>query len=56
MVGLVPGLKAIIGEQPPVAELPAREAQAGFHLVFRPFINAFARPEHPLALFLDDLQ
>src|SRR5262249_48431347 len=26
------------------------------HLVFRRFINAFARPEHPLALFLDDLQ
>jgi len=56
MVGLVPELKAIIGEQPPVPELPAREAQARFHLVFRRFINAFARPEHPLALFLDDLQ
>jgi PAS domain S-box-containing protein len=56
MVGLVPELKAIIGEQPPVPELPQREAQARFHLVFRRFINVFARPEHPLALFLDDLQ
>jgi len=25
-------------------------------LVFRRFLGAFARPEHPLALFLDDLQ
>src|SRR5262249_870638 len=56
MVGLVPELKAIIGEQPPLPELPTREAQARFHLVFRRFINVFARPEHPLALFLDDLQ
>jgi predicted ATPase/signal transduction histidine kinase/GAF domain-containing protein len=56
MVGLVPELRAIIGEQPAVPELPAREAQARFHLVFRRFINVFARPEHPLALFLDDLQ
>jgi predicted ATPase len=24
--------------------------------VFRQFIGVFARPEHPLALFLDDLQ
>src|SRR5262249_4067983 len=27
-----------------------------FQLVFRRFISVFARPEHPLALFLDDLQ
>ena len=56
MVGLVPELKAVIGEQPPVPELPQQEAQRRFHLVFRRFINVFARPEHPLALFLDDLQ
>src|SRR5215472_14103529 len=56
MVTLVPELKAIIGEQPPVPELPQRDAQARFQLVFRRFINVFARPEHPLALFLDDLQ
>jgi PAS domain S-box-containing protein len=56
MVGLIPELKAIIGEQPAVPELPQQEAQHRFHLVFRRFINVFARPEHPLALFLDDLQ
>jgi PAS domain S-box-containing protein len=56
IVDLVPELKYIIGDQPPVPELPPREAQRRFHLVFRRFIGAFARPEHPLALFLDDLQ
>jgi predicted ATPase len=56
IVALVPELKAVIGEQPPVAELPPQDAQRRFHLVFRRFISVFARPEHPLALFLDDLQ
>jgi PAS domain S-box-containing protein len=53
---LVPELKLIIGEQPPVPELPPQDAQRRFQLVFRRFIGVFARPEHPLALFLDDLQ
>ena len=56
MVDLVPELELIIGEQPPVPELPPQEAQRRFQLVFRRFIGVFARPEHPLALFLDDLQ
>src|SRR6185295_14551987 len=56
MVDLVPELKLIIGEQPPVPELPPQDAQRRFQLVFRRFIGVFARPDHPLALFLDDLQ
>jgi predicted ATPase len=56
VVELVPELHHIIGEQPKVTELPPRDAQARFHLVLRRFIDVFARPEHPLALFLDDLQ
>ncbi|WP_147149382.1 AAA family ATPase, partial [Reyranella soli] len=56
IVDLVPELKHIIGEQPPVPELPSQDAQGRFQLVFRRFISVFARPEHPLALFLDDLQ
>lgn len=55
MVDLVPELKLIIGEQPPVPELPPQEAQSRFQMVFRRFINAFSQA-HPLALFLDDLQ
>jgi predicted ATPase/GAF domain-containing protein len=56
IVDLVPELKHVIGEQPPVPELPPQEAQRRFQLMFRRFIAVFARPEHPLALFLDDLQ
>jgi PAS domain S-box-containing protein len=56
IVELVPELKHIIGEQPPVPQLPPQDAQGRFQLVFRRFISVFARAEHPLALFLDDLQ
>src|SRR3989441_1273572 len=56
LVELVPELKLVIGEQPAVPELSARDAQNRFQRVFRRFIGVFARSEHPLALFLDDLQ
>jgi PAS domain S-box-containing protein len=53
---LVPDLTLIIGEQPPVAVLEPQQAKGQFQLVFRRFIGVFATAEHPLALFLDDLQ
>ena len=56
MANLIPELVLIIGEQPSVAELPPQEAQTRFQQVFRRFLGVFAQPEHPLALFLDDLQ
>jgi PAS domain S-box-containing protein len=56
IVNLIPELEFVIGRQPPVASLPATEAESRFHMVFRSFLGAFARKEHPLALFLDDLQ
>ncbi|SOE46269.1 PAS domain S-box-containing protein [Burkholderia sp. OK233] len=56
MVDLVPDLKLIVGEQEPVAELAAADAQRRFQSLLRRFIRVFARPEHPLALFFDDLQ
>jgi len=56
IVDLVPELRLIIGEQLSVPALPPQDAQRRFQLVFRRFIGVFARPEHPLALFLDDLQ
>src|SRR5262249_46555442 len=55
IVDLVPELKLIVGEQPPVPEVPLKDAQRRFQLVLRRFISVFARREHPLALFLDDL-
>jgi PAS domain S-box-containing protein len=56
MIDVVPDLKLIIGEQPPVPDIAPQDAQRRFQLVFRRFVGVFARPEHPLALFLDDLQ
>ena len=56
IVDLIPELELVIGQQPPVADLPPQDAQRRFHAVLRRFIGVFARAEHPLALFLDDLQ
>ena len=56
IVNLVPELELVIGKQPPVPDLPPQEAQDRFQMVFRRFLGVFAREEHPLALFLDDLQ
>ncbi|HNI91206.1 MAG TPA: serine/threonine-protein kinase PknK, partial [Leptospiraceae bacterium] len=53
---VIPELEFIIGEQPPVAELGAQENSNRFYLVFQNFIKVFANYEHPLAIFLDDLQ
>jgi PAS domain S-box-containing protein len=56
MINLMPELELIIGKQPPVPELPTPDAQNRFQMVFRRFLGVFHRPEHPLVLFLDDLQ
>jgi predicted ATPase len=56
IINLIPELEFIIGNQPPVPDLPPQDAKNRFYMVFRRFLGAFARPEHPLALFLDDLQ
>jgi predicted ATPase len=56
IIELVPELELIIGHQPPAPDLPPQDARRRFQLTFRRFVGVFARPEHPLALFLDDLQ
>lgn len=56
MTDLIPDLRLILGEPPPVPALDPQQAQSRFLLVFRRFIGVFARAEHPLALFMDDLQ
>jgi PAS domain S-box-containing protein len=56
IVNLIPEVEFVIGKQPPVSDLPPQDEQNRFQVVFRRFLGAFARPEHPLALFLDDLQ
>ena len=56
IIDVIPEVELIIGPQPPVAELSPAETKNRFDLVFQNFIRAFSRPEHPLVLFLDDLQ
>jgi len=56
LVDVVPQWELILGKQPPVQELPPVEAQHRFNRVFRRLLGVFATPEHPLVLFLDDLQ
>jgi predicted ATPase/signal transduction histidine kinase/ActR/RegA family two-component response regulator len=56
IVDVIPEVELVIGRQPPAPELPPIEAQNRFRMVFRRFIGVFADKEHPLVLFLDDLQ
>lgn len=56
VIDIIPQVELLIGKQPDVAPLPSTEAQSRFQAVFRSFIGVFAQREHPLVLFLDDLQ
>ncbi|MCP4297786.1 MAG: AAA family ATPase, partial [Proteobacteria bacterium] len=55
LLDLVPELENIVGEQPHVQELPAEEAKNRFLITTVNFLKIFARVEHPLVIFLDDL-
>jgi PAS domain S-box-containing protein len=56
IASLIPEVELIIGKQPQAPELAPQESLNRFQMVLRRFLGAFARPEHPLVLFLDDLQ
>jgi PAS domain S-box-containing protein len=56
LVDLIPNLELILGKQPAVQDLDPLESLNRFNLVCRNFISAVSTPEHPLILFLDDLQ
>ncbi|NEO52296.1 MAG: AAA family ATPase [Okeania sp. SIO3B5] len=56
LIDVIPELQHIIGQQPPVPELSGNAAQNRFNLLFEKFIAVFTTIEHPLTLFLDDLQ
>jgi len=56
IIDVIPGLETIVGPQPAVAELSGGEAQNRFNRLFGRFIKVFTTPEHPLVIFLDDLQ
>ncbi len=56
IVDVIPEVELIIGKQPPVADVEATEAQNRFNRVFGQFVRVFCSQEHPLVIFLDDLQ
>jgi len=56
LTDMIPEVKLLIGEQPALPELPAAEATTRFNLVVSNFVQVFTSREHPLCIFLDDLQ
>lgn len=56
VIDQIPEIELIIGTQPQVPELGTIEAQNRFNQIFQSFIRVFSQPEHPLVVFLDDLQ
>ncbi|MBD1915322.1 MULTISPECIES: EAL domain-containing protein [Cyanophyceae] len=56
LIDVIPELEQIIGPQPPVIELSGQAAQHRFNRLFQNFVQVFAAPQHPLVVFLDDLQ
>jgi predicted ATPase/signal transduction histidine kinase len=56
IIDVIPEVEFIIGKQPALPQLPARESQNRFNAVLQKFIGVFSQKEHPLVLFVDDLQ
>ncbi|WP_413175032.1 AAA family ATPase [Anabaena azotica] len=56
IIEVIPELEKFIGKQPPAVELSGTAAQNRFNLLFQKFTQVFTSAEHPLVMFLDDLQ
>lgn len=56
LLDMVPGLELILGPQPAVAALSGLEAQNRLNYVCGKFFSRVATAEHPLVMFIDDLQ
>jgi len=56
MLGIVPELEWLVGPQPPAETLAPQEAEHRLLRVFTAFVRQLGRTDHPLVLFLDDLQ
>ncbi|WP_442936706.1 ATP-binding protein [Nostoc sp.] len=56
LIDVIPELENIIGKQSPASELSGTAAQNRFNLLFQNFVEVFTSMEHPLVIFLDDLQ
>ncbi|MEG4178590.1 AAA family ATPase, partial [Microcoleus sp. S13_C3] len=56
LIEVIPELEHIIGAQNPALELSGSAAQNRFNLLMQKFVQVFTTAEHPLVMFLDDLQ
>jgi predicted ATPase len=56
LTNMLPNLEHIIGPQKEIPEVGGAENQARFNYVFRKFAKAICTAEHPVVLFIDDLQ
>jgi len=56
LTDLVPEMEILVGKQRPPPELPGAAALNRFDAVLQCFVGVVARQEHPLVLFVDDLQ
>lgn len=56
IIDVIPALEKITGKQPPAPVLGPVESQNRFDLAFGKFVRVFARADHPLVMFLDDIQ
>ncbi len=56
LIEVIPNLEAVIGKQPSVPQLGGQEAQNRFNYVIQNFVMAISTKEHPLVIFIDDLQ
>ncbi|MBH9554232.1 diguanylate cyclase [Inhella gelatinilytica] len=53
---IVPQLRLLLGDVPPLPVLPPVENEQRFHIAFGRFVRIVAAQAHPVLLFLDDLQ
>ncbi|HAG82258.1 MAG TPA: hypothetical protein DCL61_14090, partial [Cyanobacteria bacterium UBA12227] len=56
IIDIIPELEQIVGTQPPVPQLDPLKAQNRLGILFQRFLSVFSTQDHPLVIFLDDLQ
>ena len=56
LTDVMPELELIIGKQPPVAEINGEDAQNRFNYIFQKWLSVLGTEQHPIVLFIDDLQ
>jgi len=56
ITNVLPNLEYIIGPQPPIPDVGGAEALNRFNYLFRKFVRALSTAQHPVVIFIDDMQ